>query len=41
MPCYEFEGIRPVVDPTAYVHPDAALIGDVIKERIAEVDAKA
>ena len=30
MPCYEFEGIRPVVDPTAYVHPDAVLIGDVI-----------
>ncbi len=30
MPCYEFEGIRPVVDPTAYVHPMATLIGDVI-----------
>lgn len=30
MPCYEFEGIRPVVDPTAYVHPTASLIGDVI-----------
>jgi len=30
MPCYEFEGIRPVVDPTAYVHPTATLIGDVI-----------
>jgi phenylacetic acid degradation protein len=30
MPYYEFEGIRPVVDPTAYVHPDAVLIGDVI-----------
>ncbi len=30
MTCYEFEGIRPVVDPTAYVHPTAVLIGDVI-----------
>jgi phenylacetic acid degradation protein len=30
MPCYEFEGIRPVVDPTAFVHPTAVLIGDVI-----------
>lgn len=30
MPCYEFEGIRPVVDPSAFVHPTAVLIGDVI-----------
>ncbi len=30
MTCYEFEGTRPVVDPTAYVHPTAVLIGDVI-----------
>ncbi len=30
MPCYEFEGLRPVVDPTAFVHPLAVLIGDVI-----------
>lgn len=30
MPCYAFEGIQPVVHPTAYVHPDATLIGDVI-----------
>ena len=30
MPSYEFEGIRPVVDPTAFVHPTAVLIGDVI-----------
>ena len=29
MPCYEIDGIRPVVHPTAYVHPDAVLIGDV------------
>ncbi|MCL1138194.1 carnitine operon protein CaiE [Shewanella pneumatophori] len=32
MPCYEFEGLIPVVDPTAYVHPAAVLIGDVIIE---------
>lgn len=30
MPIYEFEGIKPVVDPTAFVHPTAVLIGDVI-----------
>jgi len=30
MPCYEFEGLVPVVDPSAYVHPTAVLIGDVI-----------
>jgi phenylacetic acid degradation protein len=30
MPSYEIDGIRPVVDPTAYVHPTAVLIGDVI-----------
>ncbi|HWU64937.1 MAG TPA: phenylacetic acid degradation protein PaaY [Ensifer sp.] len=29
MPCYAFEGIIPVVDPTSYVHPTAVLIGDV------------
>ncbi|GAA2820779.1 phenylacetic acid degradation protein [Aminobacter aminovorans] len=29
MPCYAFEGIVPVVDPTAYLHPTAVLIGDV------------
>lgn len=27
---YAFEGITPVVDPSAYVHPSAVLIGDVI-----------
>ncbi|MEC4724421.1 carnitine operon protein CaiE [Shewanella sp. D64] len=32
MPCYEFEGLIPVVDPSAYVHPTAVLIGDVIIE---------
>ncbi|WP_426149649.1 phenylacetic acid degradation protein PaaY [Pseudomonas sp. DC3000-4b1] len=30
MPCYSLDGLRPVVDPTAYVHPTAVLIGDVI-----------
>ncbi|HJN72042.1 MAG TPA: hypothetical protein QF528_05555 [Phycisphaerales bacterium] len=30
MPVYAFEGIRPVVAPTAFVHPTAVLIGDVI-----------
>ena len=27
---YEIDGITPVVDPTAFVHPSAVLIGDVI-----------
>jgi phenylacetic acid degradation protein len=30
MPCYEIDGVVPVVDPTAFVHPTATLIGDVI-----------
>jgi len=30
MPCYAYQGIRPVVDPSSYVHPLASLIGDVI-----------
>jgi phenylacetic acid degradation protein len=30
MPCYSLEGVIPVVDPSAYVHPTAVLIGDVI-----------
>lgn len=30
MPCYTFEGLTPVVHPSAYVHPTAVLIGDVI-----------
>ena len=29
MTCYEFEGLRPIVKPTAYIHPSAQLIGDV------------
>jgi len=27
---YSIQGVTPVVDPTAYVHPSAVLIGDVI-----------
>ena len=27
--CYSIDGVLPVVDPTAFVHPDAVLIGDV------------
>lgn len=30
MPCYKIDGITPVVDPGAYVHPTAVLIGDVL-----------
>ncbi|WP_295513872.1 phenylacetic acid degradation protein PaaY [uncultured Pseudomonas sp.] len=30
MPCYSLDGLVPVVDPSAYVHPTAVLIGDVI-----------
>lgn len=30
MPYYAIDGIRPVVDPSSYVHPTATLIGDVI-----------
>ncbi|WP_339487292.1 phenylacetic acid degradation protein PaaY [Pseudomonas sp. EL_65y_Pfl2_R95] len=30
MPCYSLNGLTPVVHPTAYVHPTAVLIGDVI-----------
>ncbi|MEH6579687.1 MAG: phenylacetic acid degradation protein PaaY [Amphritea sp.] len=30
MKVYAIDGITPVVDPTAYVHPTAVLIGDVI-----------
>ena len=27
---FEIDGVRPVVDPAAFVHPDATVIGDVI-----------
>lgn len=30
MPCYRLNGMTPVIDPSAYVHPTAVLIGDVI-----------
>lgn len=30
MPVYAIDGVVPVVDPTAFVHPTAVLIGDVI-----------
>ncbi len=30
MPCYAIDGLIPVVHPSAYVHPTAVLIGDVI-----------
>jgi phenylacetic acid degradation protein len=30
MPIYAYAGIRPVIDRTAYVHPQAVVIGDVI-----------
>lgn len=30
MPCYAIDGVTPVVHPSAYVHPSAVLIGDVI-----------
>jgi phenylacetic acid degradation protein len=29
MPCYAIDGLMPVVDPSAHVHPAAVLIGDV------------
>jgi phenylacetic acid degradation protein len=30
MPVYSLEGIIPVIDPSAFVHPQAVLIGDVV-----------
>ncbi len=33
MPCYALDGISPVVEEGAYIHPEAVLIGDVIVER--------
>jgi phenylacetic acid degradation protein len=30
VPCYAYQGIVPVVDPSSYIHPLASLIGDVI-----------
>ena len=31
--CYALEGVIPVIHPTAYVHPDAVLIGDAVVVR--------
>lgn len=30
MAIYEFEGIKPVIDATSYIHPTASIIGNVI-----------
>lgn len=30
MPCFAIDGVGPIVDSTAFVHPTAVLIGDVI-----------
>ncbi|TAM50828.1 MAG: phenylacetic acid degradation protein PaaY [Burkholderiaceae bacterium] len=30
MPCYSIDGVVPVVHPSAFIHPTAVLIGDVI-----------
>ncbi len=30
MPTYELEGVAPRIDPDAFVHPDAVVIGDVV-----------
>jgi phenylacetic acid degradation protein len=30
MPVYSLEGVVPVVDPSAFIHPQAVLIGDVV-----------
>ncbi|NKY85975.1 gamma carbonic anhydrase family protein [Nocardia veterana] len=37
MPCFEFEGKRPQVDPSAFIAPTATLIGDVRVEAGASV----
>ncbi|WP_417507074.1 phenylacetic acid degradation protein PaaY [Marinomonas gallaica] len=33
MPYYKIDGVTPVVDPSAYIHPTATLIGDVIIQK--------
>lgn len=30
MACYSFEGLQPIISDTAYVHPEAVIIGDVV-----------
>jgi phenylacetic acid degradation protein len=32
MATYEIDGVRPVISPSAFVHPQASLVGDVIVE---------
>ena len=41
MAFYTFEGKRPNVDPEAFVHPEAVLIGDVVIEAGAYIGAGA
>jgi phenylacetic acid degradation protein len=41
MSIWSWDGIVPVVDPTAFVHPDATLIGDVIVGPCAYIGAQA
>jgi len=37
VPVYSYRGVRPRLDPTAFVHPDAVLIGDVELGELASV----
>lgn len=30
MSCYEIDGVKPVIDPSSFVHPTASIIGQVI-----------
>ncbi|MGJ8664369.1 MAG: transferase hexapeptide repeat family protein [Marinicella sp.] len=30
MNCYEIDGVKPVIDPTSFVHPTASIIGHVV-----------
>jgi phenylacetic acid degradation protein len=41
MSIWSYDGVVPVVDPTAFVHPDATLIGDVIVGPCAYVGPQA
>jgi len=41
MAFYEFEGTKPFIDPEAFVHPEAVLIGDVTVEAGCYVGAGA
>jgi gamma-carbonic anhydrase len=37
MPIYNFAGIHPRIDPSAFIHPDAVIIGDVTIGPLASV----